>query len=286
MYFLFWPHAKWIDTEQVDMKEVEIPSKIDGYNLKAVILRNKLSDRGEKQPGVLFHHGYLSRRQKMYKYAIPLALYGCTVLCIDARGNGESKNKVFSKDDVEGMISDVENEINFLENLENVDKNRLCMMGTSLGAQMTLTAGYQDQRLKKLVALSGAYNGYEMFKKHKPIVTKFINSNLVKFMKKNNPQFDDEAHIAWNKRISAQYFLEKKGQIPDKDRVYLVHGKEDNLVLFEESLRTKEALNLPNEIVLFLNKPLKKYTLSAHELTGQETIVTAYLISVVKGLNE
>ena len=91
---------------------------------------------------------------------------------------------------------------------------------------------------------------------------------------------------AWNKKVSVKFFLEKNSSIPDEDRVYLVHGKDDNLVIFEEALLAKEALNLPDENVLFLEKPKKKYTLSAHNLTGQETIVTAFLINIVNGLDK
>ncbi len=276
LYFLFWPWPSWIDTSQVSITEVKVPSKLEGQNLNAVVLRNKLSDSSEKQPGILFHHGYQANIERMYKYAIPLAVYGYTVLLIDARGHGKSNNKGFSINDFSGILSDVDNEISFLENLDGVDKEKLAMMGCSMGAQMSLTGGYQDQRIKKVVGLSGTFDILEMFKRHKTIVTKNIYKNVTK------RDLDDLE--SWNKKVSAKYFFEKKGPIPDEDRVYLVHGKEDNLVIFEEALLAKKALNLPDENVLFLDKPEKKYTLSAHGLTGQETIVTAFLIKVMNGI--
>ena len=278
MYFLFWPFPSWIDTSQVSIREVEVPSKIDGANLHAIVLRNKLSDPSEKQPGILFHHGYLANIERGYKYTIPLAMYGCTVLCIDARGHGKSKSKGFSKNDFVGILSDVENEITFLENLDGVDKNKLCMMGTSMGAIMSLTGGYQDQRIKKIIGLSGTYDILKLFQRHKTIVSKYIFKNIT--------QEDKENLESWNKKISPKYFLEKKSPIPDKERVFLVHGKEDNLLIFEEALLAKEALNLPDENVLFLEKPEKKYTLSAHALTGQEPLVVAFLINIVNSLKE
>ena len=61
---------------------------------------------------------------------------------------------------------------------------------------------------------------------------------------------------------------------------------ESKTVIFEEALLAKEALNLPEQNVLFLEKPEKKYTLSAHNLTGQETIVTAFLINIINSLEE
>ena len=145
-----------------------------------------------------------------------------------------------------------------------------------MGAQMSLTAGYQDQRIEKVVGISGTYDILEMFKWHKTVITKTIFKNIT--------QDDKDDLESWNQKVSAKYFFEKKNPIPDKDRVYLVHGKDDNLVIFEESLLAKEALNIPDENVLFLDKPEKKYTVSAHNLTGQETMVTAFLIKVVNSL--
>jgi len=276
--FLFWPFPSWIDTSQVTIREVEVPSKIEGKNLRAILLRNKLSHPDEKQIGVLFHHGYRGKIERVYKYAIPLAVYGCTILCIDARGHGKSKEKGFSMNDFIGILSDVENEITFLENLDGVDKNKLCMMGISMGAQMSLTGGYQDQRIKKVVGISGTYDILEMLRRHKTVVTKRIYKNITKK--------DKDDLESWNKKVSAKYFFEKKSSIPDKDRVYLVHGKEDNLVIFKEALLARAALNLPDTNVLFLDKPEKKYTLSAHGLTGQETIVSAFLIKIIEALKK
>jgi len=142
--FLFWPFPSWIDLSQVSIREVKIPSKLEGQNLHGVVLRSILSDPNEQQIGILFHHGYRGKIERVYKYAIPLAVYGCTVLCIDARGHGKSTSKDFSMNDFVGILSDVENEITFLENLDGVDKNKLCMMGQSMGAQMSLTGGYSD----------------------------------------------------------------------------------------------------------------------------------------------
>jgi dipeptidyl aminopeptidase/acylaminoacyl peptidase len=276
VYFLFWPYPSWIDTTQVTIQKVEVPSKIEGQNLNAVVIRSKLSDPGDKQPGILFHHGKGGNIKRTYKYTIPLAVYGCTILCIDARGHGMSKNKQFNKHDIEGIFSDIENEISFLENLGGVNKHKLCMMGTSMGGWASLTAGYQDQRIKKIVGISGPYDILGRTKKHKTLLSKHLFKKITQNVK------DDLE--SWNRKVSPKYFFEKKSPIPDKDRVYLVHGKEDNLVIFKEALLAKKALNLPDENVLFLDKPERKYMLSAHVLTGQETIVTAFLIKVVDSI--
>ena len=62
--FLYWPYKDWIDTSVVDIQNVEVPSKIKGKNLKAVLVRDKKRDPKEKQIGVLFHHGNTGQKEE------------------------------------------------------------------------------------------------------------------------------------------------------------------------------------------------------------------------------
>ena len=89
---------------------------------------------------------------------------GCVVLCPDARGHGESNNKTLNRNDFQGIMEDVELEIDYLEHLPEVDANKLLMMGHSMGGIMTLSAGYRDKRIKKLVAISAPHEMLGMFK--------------------------------------------------------------------------------------------------------------------------
>lgn len=276
--YLWWPYHKWIDTSVVDIEEVKVPSQIQGKFLKGVVIRAKNSDPNEKQIGVLSHHGYTGKKEKMYRFAIPLALSGCTVLGIDARGHGESKEKGLSMNDFAGIMADVPNEIDYLESLPNVDSERLMMIGHSMGAIMTLSAGYLDQRLKRLVAISGPFDILDQFTKHKTLISR----NIYRKIKKN---LEGPLEV-WNEKISAKYIFENDTDIPDDERVFIVHCKKDNLILFEEAEKIKDMLNLPEKNVLFLEMPKKKYLMSAHNLTGQETVITAFILKVANSLKE
>jgi len=281
---IWWPYHRWIDKNIVDIEEVKIPSSTAGQFLKGVILRNKNHDSNKKQIGVLFHHGYTGFKEKVFRFAIPLAMNDCVVLCPDARGHGESKNKIFSMDDFKGVMYDVEKEIDFLENLPDVDKDRLIMMGHSMGGIATL-CNYPEPRLKKIVAISAPYDMLDMLSRNKTIITKFINKRITKYIKKDKEFIESGEGIEeWSKKISAKYVVEYEHPIPDKDRVYLVHCKHDDLVLFEESAKLKEHLKLPDENVLFLEEPPKKYMMAAHNLTGQSTIISTFLINIAKSL--
>ncbi|TFF95024.1 MAG: hypothetical protein EU544_03675 [Promethearchaeota archaeon] len=124
-----------------------------------------------------------------------------------------------------------------------------------------------------------------MVERHKTITTRFIYHNVTGFLKKN-PEFKDSDMTLedFSKQISAKYVLEHKPSIPDKDRVFIVHCKEDDLVLFDEANAIKEQLNLPDDNVLFLDMPKWKYWMAAHNLTGQATLISTFCNQVVKSL--
>ena len=172
-----WHYRDWIDTTNVDIEKVEIPSSQDGVNLKAVIIRKKNSDRTKKHVGILCAHGFNSCKEDMYFLTIPLAMNGYVVVCPDDRASGESKNKAFTNIG-KGKFEDIENIIDFLENLEDVDKNRLMMMGASLGGWLSITSGYDDERVKKIVAICTAHDLYNTLKENKTLIGR-IYSNIM-----------------------------------------------------------------------------------------------------------
>jgi hypothetical protein len=282
--FLFWPYKDMVDTSLVDIKEVEVPSSTEGEILKAVVVRAKNSNNKEKQPGILFHHGYTGQKEKNYHYIIPLALNGCTILAIDARGHGESVSKAFKMGDFAGVMEDVKYEIDYLENLDGVDKNKLMMVGHSMGAIATLSQGYLDKRLKKIVGMAGPNDLLAMFNRHSGKKLN-LTSIILKFIARDVRKHVSEPLEIANEKISPKYIFKQGHPIPDKDRVYLVHCKEDNVVDFQESLSHKEQLNLPDENLLFLEKPERKY-MNAHEFVGQSTIISSFLIKIANSLKD
>ncbi len=278
-----WHYSNWIDTTNVDIEKVEIPSSQDGLYLKAVVIRKKNSDRAKKHVGILCAHGYNSCKEDMYFLTIPLALNGYVVVCPDDRASGESKNKAFINLG-KGKFEDVENQITFLENLEDVDKNRLMMIGGSLGGWLTITSGYDDARIKRLVAICAAYDLYSTLKENKTLIGKIFFRTMVKLLKKESDFQESGLSLEeWN-RLNVEKIFKFECNIPDKERVYLAHVKNDTIVSFQESIKMKKLLNLPDENVLILEFPSKKLSFSGHGLTGQSTIISTFCINVAKTL--
>ncbi len=274
--FLWWPQSTWVDRSLVSIQNVEVPSQLTGYSLKGLVIRDKKADPNEKQIGVLFHHGYSGSKEFYFHLYVPLALNGCTIVCIDARGHGKSKNEAFNMNDFPGIMSDVKQEITFLEKLPGVDPKRLIMIGHSMGGTATLTQGYKDERIKKVVGISTPYDHIELFQFNKTFTVNFLRRRIIK-------QARDKL-FEWNKLVSAKYFINQGTSIPNKEKVYLIHCKNDDLIPFNHAIKLKEALNLPDKNVLFLEKPDYKYWMSAHNIVGEATIIVDFLIKVINQL--
>ena len=131
-------------------------------------------------------------------------------------------------------MSDVKHEISFLESLPGVDPSKLVMMGHSMGATATLTQGYQDTRIKKLVAIVAPHDHLKLIQDVRTFTMKYIKKNVTKQFKQNLQE--------WNEKVSAKYFIEKGSPMPDKERVYLIHCVHDDLIPIEHAFKNKEAL--------------------------------------------
>ena len=73
--------------------------------------------------------------------------------------------------------------------------------------------------------------------------------------------------------ISPASFFARIGQDVSRERVRLVHCKDDELVLFEDNAKhIARDLGLPDSQVLFLER-------GGHALRGQETIITTRILA-------
>jgi len=89
----------------------------------------------EKNPAVLFLHGWSSDRQGYRFRADPLVSLGFICLTIDLRGHGESDGKLeeFSRSD---HLQDVLAAYDFLTKQKNVDSEKISVVGASYGGYL------------------------------------------------------------------------------------------------------------------------------------------------------
>ncbi|MHA1871217.1 MAG: alpha/beta hydrolase, partial [Promethearchaeota archaeon] len=115
----------------------------------------------EKSPLLIFCHGLGGYHNDLNfeQLCTSLALGGYTILAYDHRGHGKSTAYAFSKN--EGLLifkyiyHDIEDVINYAMKLPNIDKERIGLIGFSLGAGVVMTKPLNDPRIKLIIAGCG-----------------------------------------------------------------------------------------------------------------------------------
>lgn len=104
----------------------------------------------ETGAAVVLLHGSGSTRTAVQAHAVELADRGYGVLCVDARGHGESTGRAmdwgWSGD------ADVEGAVTFLSAQPDVDPGRIAALGLSMGGEQAVGAAAADPRLRAVVA--------------------------------------------------------------------------------------------------------------------------------------
>jgi pimeloyl-ACP methyl ester carboxylesterase len=99
---------------------------------------------------IILLHGFGSNRLEMKSRADILVRHGYGVLLYDLRGHGESGGDVraFGWQDVE----DVKTALEFLSDYEEVDPNRIGLLGFSIGGQIAIRATAEYEQIKAIIA--------------------------------------------------------------------------------------------------------------------------------------
>ena len=130
------------------------------FNFKNSKGQNLIGDlflpEGEgKFPLVIFVHGYRSTKggSKAKAFNKILPQKGISFLAIDLSGRGESDGK-FEDTTVTQYIDDLKSAIDYVITLDEIDSEKIGVIGSSLGGIITLQESSKDNRAKALVLLS------------------------------------------------------------------------------------------------------------------------------------
>jgi hypothetical protein len=117
-------------------------------------------------PSVSFFHGFTGQRvephQLFVKTARRLAAMGIAALRFDFRGSGESEGN-FRGVTVSGELEDASKSLDFLEKRPEVIKNRLGVLGLSMGGFVASRLAARDRRVKALVLWAAGAQPRRMF---------------------------------------------------------------------------------------------------------------------------
>ena len=175
---------------------------IDGYELAAKFKYLK-SHKGEK-PGIIFMHelGVWVNNWQNAEVVTKLIAEGYACLIFDFRGHGQSDDYPLPTNIAEieafvGVLSyDLSAALNFMKTSDEVDGNKLALVGGSMGAMMAIAGNGYDE-VKSTVALSASQLGiYSIFPNMEINSAFFIAGALD--VNAQNLSFGDEATTLYN----------------------------------------------------------------------------------------
>ena len=98
------------------------------------------------------------KEQTVPHYAERLADAGYTALTFDSRSFGESEGEPRAHYDPNEIIADYASAVSYLMTREDVDAERVGVVGICMGGGYAVSLGARDKRLKAVVAVAGGYN--------------------------------------------------------------------------------------------------------------------------------
>jgi pimeloyl-ACP methyl ester carboxylesterase len=132
------------NAEEIVFQPVSLFNEQDNIYLSGWYIPSK------NHAAIILLHGFGSNRLEMRSRAEVLARYGYGVLLYDLRGHGESQGDVraFGWEDVE----DVHTALEFLSNREEINADRIGILGFSIGGQIAIRATAEYEQIKAIIA--------------------------------------------------------------------------------------------------------------------------------------
>ncbi|MFX1314572.1 MAG: alpha/beta hydrolase [Promethearchaeota archaeon] len=258
-------HFESISKNVVDIQNVRITFN-DGVKSSVNFYRSTLdtilTQNGrrypEPRPTIIFFHGFWANKEENEIYLIALARMGYLTVAFDQRGHGEAGGK---KSDWFKLYDDVDCVLDFICSFEDVRKGSICGIGKSMGGTSVLTKCYADKRVAMVIGISALHSIERLLK------AKFRFFSAGWFVKRIISKVKDDKAL----KTTAHYFLIKDAEY-NKNRVYLIHGRNDNIfppsITFELN---KTQAEIPENHALLLND-------CGHSLEGQEFTIFGMIL--------
>ncbi len=185
---------------------------------------------------------------------------GFITLIFNFRGAGPAEGNL----DMLGWTRDLEAAIDYLASLEEVDKSRLCLLGSSGGAAVSIYVTANDPRVSSLATFAcPADFGFMADKQRaKATIDHFRSIGVIRDA--DFPPSEDEWLDSFNKVTPLQCI----GRISPRP-LLLIHGDKDDLVPVEHAHRLYEKAGQPKELVILAG--------AGHRLRLEEKAITTAL---------
>jgi len=124
---------------------------------------------GEKVPVVVLSHGYGASRDEFGDFNMLSDIFnniGIAAFRFDFRGCGNSDYPPGRMLCDNEWKTDLKNAVSFVCNYPGIDPGKVCLIGESMGASVSLMAAAEDLRVKCIIALSPIADGFEWIKQN------------------------------------------------------------------------------------------------------------------------
>lgn len=191
------------------MKDIEFTD--NGLKLKGNLIYPATVK--DKNPTILFVHGWTSVKERSYQYAEALSKLGFICFLFDMRGHGQSEGdiKTFT---IKEFLDDVLAAYDYLTNVKGVDKDNISAIGSSFGGYL-ISLLSEKRNVKNLSMRVPADYPNEEF-----------NQLKFKVSGSNNPQI-----VSWRSKIrkpSETYALQALHNF--KGNVQIIESEKDTVV--------------------------------------------------------
>lgn len=158
-----------VETGQIKVENVEITK--DDYVIPGVLTLPEVKD-GEKYPAVIMLHGTGSNKDEVanqyVELAKELAENNIASIRIDFAGTGDSARD-YSEYTISGAIDDAEQALAFLQGNENIDPERIGVLGYSQGGLIAIEFASRNDSIKSLATWAGTTSMAYYVEDHKDV---------------------------------------------------------------------------------------------------------------------
>ena len=192
---------------------------------------------------------------------------GFVTLIFNFRGTGQSQGNL----DMRGWTRDLRTVIDFLTSLDEVDRSRLCLLGSSAGAAVSVYVAANDPRVSSLVtfACPAEFGFLSAGKQAMSPLDRFRSVGLIR-----DPDFPYSLD-AWLEGFSMTSPIRWIDKISPRP-LLLIHGDKDEVVAVEHAYRLYKQAGEPKEIVTIPE--------AGHRLRLEEKAITTALNWLKTGL--
>ncbi len=224
---------KTFDVFKVDFDTRQLLN--ENIRIYGLLYLPKNANQENKVPGIIFLAGGGGTKESRREIAEEMVKMNYAVLVIDQRGLGETGGSFLSFDEdykifkqgKEPMqhlaVYDVLRSFDFLNEAKEVDKNRISIVGESMGARYGLIASAIDKRMKGIVAIS----------------TSGFHINL-------NPLAEGNDYFL---SIDPDHYIDKIS--PNK--IFMIHCINDSVVKLEDAEKSFSIAKEPKKLKIFEN---------------------------------